>query len=252
MATHEFYDQLTPFYHLIYPDWESTIKSQSSQIDSIIKEYWGDRVSSILDVSCGIGTQSLGLAQLGYNVTASDLSQQEIERAKIEAKKRRLELNFHVGDMREAFNHQGCQFDLVISCDNAIPHLLTDEDILAAFKQFYQCTDSGGGCLISVRDYEKETLVGTQVKPYGTRQENGHRYLIFQVWDCHGTTYDVSMYFVDDCGGAECTTHVMRSQYYAVPIPKLISLMEQAGFVDVQRLDNRFFQPVIIGKKVVL
>jgi len=192
MATNDFYDQLTPFYHLIYPDWDSTIKHQSSQLDSIIREYWSSSVSSILDVSCGIGTQILGLAHLGYNVTGSDLSSQEISRAKREAKKRGLELELSVADMREAFTHHSRQFDLVISCDNSVPHLLTDEDILTAFNQFYRCTRPGGGCLLSVRDYDQENLVGTQVKPYGTRNENGHRYLLFQVWEIHGNTYDLS------------------------------------------------------------
>ena len=45
----------------------------------------------------------------------------------------------------------------------------------------YSCTKPGGGCIISVRDYEKETCSGIQVKPYGVRRENDTKYLIFQV-----------------------------------------------------------------------
>ena len=41
-------------------------------LDEIIHETWGDKVSEVLDAACGIGTQSLGLAKLGYQVTASD------------------------------------------------------------------------------------------------------------------------------------------------------------------------------------
>ncbi len=78
----KFYTRLTPLYHLIYPDWERSIERQASMLDSIIRETWGDDISSILDVSCGIGTQSLGLAKLGYEVTASDLSSEEVDRAK--------------------------------------------------------------------------------------------------------------------------------------------------------------------------
>ena len=131
-----FYTKLTPFYHLIYQDWEKSIENQAGRLDSIIKENWGDNVSSVLDVSCGIGTQSLGLAGLGYRVTASDLSPGAVERAKKEAEKRGLEISFSVADMREAYNHHAAQFDAVISCDNSVPHLLTDNEILTAFKQF--------------------------------------------------------------------------------------------------------------------
>jgi 2-polyprenyl-3-methyl-5-hydroxy-6-metoxy-1,4-benzoquinol methylase len=81
----EFYAEFGSLYHLIYPDWGKSIQRQASMLDAVITEAWGKGISSVLDVSCGIGTQSLGLAELGYQVTASDLSPHEIERAKREA-----------------------------------------------------------------------------------------------------------------------------------------------------------------------
>jgi SAM-dependent methyltransferase len=244
----DFYDQIAPFYHLIFADWEQSIERQATQLNSIIKEFWGDQVRTILDVSCGIGTQALGLAQLNYQVTGSDLSQKAIERAKTEAQKRGLAVNFSVADMRQAFDHHQRQFDLVISGDNAIPHLLADGELLTAFRQFYDCARPGGGCLITVRDYDQVERSGLQVKPEGLRVEQGTRYLIFQVWEFAGEIYDLSMYFIAD-SGAECTVQVMRTKYYAVSTIKLMHLLEAAGFVEVKRLDDRFYQPVIIGKK---
>jgi hypothetical protein len=41
----------------------------------------------------------------------------------------------------------------------------------------------------------------------------------------------------------------MRGRYYAVTTHTLIRLMQEAGFVEVQRLDGRFFQPVIVGTR---
>lgn len=106
------------------------MEHQAAMLDALIREIWGDDTASILDVSCGIGTQALGLAKLGYKVTASDLSREEVERAKVEAGRRELKLDISVADMRQAFNHHRREFDLVIPCDNSVPHLLTDEDIL--------------------------------------------------------------------------------------------------------------------------
>lgn len=245
-----FYDQLTPFYHLIYQDWGGSVKRQAAALDSIIQEIWGDAIHTILDVACGIGTQALGLARLGYRVTASDLSSSAIERARREAATRGLEIELSVADMREAYTYHQRQFDLVMACDNAIPHLLTDEEILHTFEQLYACVRPGGGCLISVRDYAAEDCSGIQVKPYGIRMAGQTRYLVFQVWEFRGELYDLAMYFVEDQGGAHCTTHVMRATYYAVRIDRLIALMAQAGFQQVQRIDQRFFQPVIIGSRL--
>lgn len=245
----DFYNQLSPFYHLIYPDWQASITRQAANLDTIIKEHFGDDRKEILDVTCGIGTQTLGLAELGYHFTASDISSAAIERASEEAAKRGLLIAFSVADIREAYAHHQTQFDLVIACDNAVPHLLTDEEILSAFRQMYACARPGGGCLITVRDYDKEERAGVQVKPLGVRKEGEAKYLVFQVWEFEGMIYDLSMYFVEDHGEAECITRVMRSKYYAIGTDTLLSLMKEAGFREVQRLDDCFFQPVLIGKR---
>jgi SAM-dependent methyltransferase len=245
-----FYAGLSPFYHLIYPDWEGSMLRQASHLDSIIRELWGSDSRSVLDASCGIGTQSLGLAALGYNVTGSDLSPEEVERAKKEADERNLAIDFHVCDMRRVFDHFGKQFDLVISCDNSVPHLLTDEDILQAFQQFWRCTRPGGGCIITVRDYEKEDLSQRQVKPYGIRDHEGTRWLLSQVWEPNDRTYDVTMYLIEDQGETDCRTHVFRASYYPVSIRRIMELMRESGFQDVVRIDDRYFQPIILGTKI--
>jgi SAM-dependent methyltransferase len=224
------------------------MERQATMLDSVIREAWG-KVSTVLDVSCGIGTQAIGLAKLGYIVTGSDLSPEEVERAIREAAARKLSLALSVADMRQSYEHHGAQFDVVISCDNALPHLLSDEDILTAFRQMLECVRPGGGCIITVRDYETDDLSKQQLKPYGIRQEGPVRWLIWQVWDPHESIYDVTMYFVEDRGQARCAIHVMRSKYYAISIPRLRELMTEAGFSDVRRLDDRFFQPMIIGTR---
>jgi 2-polyprenyl-3-methyl-5-hydroxy-6-metoxy-1,4-benzoquinol methylase len=247
--TKSFYAGLSPFYHLIYPDWEESLLRQASHLDSVIREFWGSDCCSILDASCGIGTQSLGLAKLGYDVKGSDLSPEEVERARQEAKERSLEIDFHVCDMRHVFDHFSRQFDVVISCDNSVPHLLNDEEIRQTFEQFWRCTRPGGGCIISVRDYEKEDCSQRQVKPYGIRDHDGTRWLLSQVWEPNKSTYDVSMYLIEDQGGNDCRTHIFRATYYPIPIARLIELLKEVGFQDVERLDDRFFQPMIVGTK---
>jgi SAM-dependent methyltransferase len=249
MTSKDFYEKLAPFYHLVYQDWPQSIQRQAAQLNTLIKAQWGDDIQTILDVACGIGTQALGLAQLNYQVVASDLSPAAVERAKQEARKRGLDITFSVADMRQAYTHHQQQVDVVIACDNAVPHLLTDEDILQAFQQFFHCTRPGGGVIITVRDYDKEERSGMHLKPEGVRFENGQRYILFQVWEFEGDIYEISLYVVKDEGGQECQTQVMRGQYYAIGTDKLMNLMTQAGYEQVKRLDGVFFQPVIIGKK---
>ncbi len=87
------------------------------------------------------------------------------------------------------------------------------------------------------------------VKPYGVRHRDGVRYVIFQVWDFKGEVYDLAMYFVADVGGDHPATHFMRSRYSAIGTGRLVELMRQAGFSSVERLDGRFYQPVLVGTR---
>jgi glycine/sarcosine N-methyltransferase len=62
----DFYNKLAPVYLLIPPNWEQSIDRQARHLDAVIRELWGDRVHDVLDAACGVGTQAIGLAQLGY------------------------------------------------------------------------------------------------------------------------------------------------------------------------------------------
>jgi SAM-dependent methyltransferase len=246
----DFYDRLASLYHLIFQDWDESIDRQARQLTSVILERWGGEPKTILDVSCGIGTQAIGLAKHGFTVAASDFSAGAVARATVEAQRRGVHIEFSVADMRAAHAHHQRQFDVVISADNSITHLLNDDDLLLALRQMHDCARPGGGVLLTVRDYDVEERGTGLVKPYGIREEGGKRYLIFQVWDFVGQVYDLAMYFVeDDQISDELVTHVMRTKYNAVGTDHLLDLMRRAGFAATERLDGRFYQPVLVGNR---
>lgn len=246
MSVNSFYDALAPWYHLIFEDWDAAIERQAAALDSVARSLLGSARGSVLDVACGIGTQCLGLAALGYSVTGSDVAPAAIERARAEAGKRGLNIAFSIADMRAAHEHHRREFDVVLSLDNALPHLLSDDDIAAALRELYRCTRPGGLCMISARDYAALPRGGVQLHPYGVRSVGGDRYVVFQVWDWREPFYDLSLYIVRD-SGSECGTAVARTTYYAIPLAQLTRLMESAGFAKVRRIDGRIHQPLLVG-----
>ena len=103
---------------------------------------------------------------------------------------------------------------------------------------------------MTVRDYDQEGRGTGLVKPYGVRERDGRRYAIFQVWDFAGDIYDLAMYFVvDDRASEQLVTHVMRTKYNAISTDHLLALMRRAGFTKAERLDGRFYQPVLVGSR---
>ena len=152
----DMYDEIATVYHLVYRDWSAAIAQQGAALDAIIRKHVGPGPRSILDVSCGIGTQVLGLAALGHAVAASDLSSTAVARARLEAAQRNLAIGFTVADMRRSAEVHGSGFDVVLSADNSIPHLLSDDAIRAALGNFHRCIRPGGITILGVRDYVRE------------------------------------------------------------------------------------------------
>jgi ubiquinone/menaquinone biosynthesis C-methylase UbiE len=250
MSIQRFYDDLAPLYHLVYENWPASVGRHGRWLASVIEEHWGTGARTVLDAAVGIGTQALGLLSLGFEVTGSDLSPGAVARARREAAKRGLRLPCVVGDFR-ALPVRSAGVDVVIVCDNALPHLDGPEEIRAALAECLRCARPGGGCIVSMRDYGPPPPPGTvEAHPYAERTWAGRRYRVRQVWSWRGPRYDLSLEFVEMGQTREGTT-VLVSSYLAIPVGEVADLMRAAGFTRVQRLDNRFFQPVLVGTRPV-
>jgi len=248
MSVRSFYDELAPLYHLVYEDWETSVLRQGVALASLITECWGANARAVLDAALGIGTQALGLLARGYRVTGSDLSLGAVTRARREAVARRLPLISLVADFR-ALPVRSAAFDIVLLADNALPHLDTDADIRAALADCFRCVRPGGGCLISMRDYQTPPPTGTvEVRPYGERLWAGRRYHLRQVWTWRGPRYEVS-FEITSADGTDATATVLKTSYLAIPVEQVAELMRSVGFENVRRIDGRFFQPVLVGTR---
>ena len=245
------YDEIADLYHLVYEDWEAAIVHQASALDKVITDWIGHAPHSLLDVSCGIGTQALGMAALKYRVSAADLSAGSVSRARQEAKIRGLSINFSVADMRDCAKHGSDAYDILLCADNSITHLEGVSEILRALKAFFSCLRPGGVVLITIRDYLAESDRTTpQMRPYGFREHKGHRYFVFQTRDMLVDGYEVAMYFVREAGvGYPSAVVAGKSRYYFIHVDELMELFKEAGFEQVRRLDGVMHQPLIIGRR---
>jgi glycine/sarcosine N-methyltransferase len=153
MSVIEFYDGLAADYHLVYADrWDEVVEGQGGAIDRLIRSA-RPGARDILDCSCGIGTQAIGLAHRGYSVLGTYISERSIERARSEAARLGADLSFGIADFRDLVGVAG-EFDVVLSLDNALPHLLDDDDIARALRAMRAKLRPSGLLLISTRDYD--------------------------------------------------------------------------------------------------
>jgi SAM-dependent methyltransferase len=244
-----FYDELADDYHLIYSDWDAGMRRQGDALDALI----GRDRAEVLDCSCGIGTQAIGLALHGHRVTGTDLSHRAAARAGREAARRSLGLSTAVADMRRLPFPDG-RFDVVVCADNSLPHLLTEQDVHAALAEMRRVLRPGGLLLVSTRPYDdllRDHPVSTPVHVHRSAG-GGERTVTFQLWHWHddGEHYDLEHFQLRPAGG-QWRVKVRRTAYWALTKDRLAGLAAKAGFPGARwRMpqETGFFQPLLVAR----
>lgn len=121
----KWYEKLFENYGLQY-DNENFVQGTQGECDFIEAEIGFNRKTRILDIGCGTGRHSIELAKRGYDLTAIDLSESQLERARKKASEQNLMIDFIKHDARDLpFSEE---FDLAIMiCEGAFPLMETDE-----------------------------------------------------------------------------------------------------------------------------
>lgn len=106
-------------------------------IEKILKEH---KVKTVLDLTCGTGSQVFWLAKHGYQVTGADFSPALLNIAQTKALHEQIDVRLIAGDMRTI---RVGSFDAVITISNAIGHL-TKNDFEKAIRNIYHNLNDNG------------------------------------------------------------------------------------------------------------
>lgn len=248
----KFYDELSEDYHLIFDDWESAVTGQAKTLDNIIRHFTKTEPVTLLDCACGIGTQAIGLANLGYQVQATDLSPKAVARARVEADRLNVALSFGVADFKTLNTDVEGTFDVVIACDNALPHLLDKADLLLAAANILSKMKPGGVFLASIRDYDK-VLEQKPLSTQPTIKETGdQRAISFQIWDwTEDNVYTVN-HFMLKGKDENFHTSLRTTKYKAYQRSEMTAIFEKAGYTGIKWLmpdESGYYQPVLVARK---
>ena len=246
----KFYDSLAKHYDKLFLDWEEESRGQALIIQKLFNECGYNKSSKILDCACGIGTQAIGLAKLGYNITASDFSERELEEANRRAGRAKVDIPFKNADFCELTKTFDEKFDIVIAIDNALPHMLTKDDLALAVKSIVCQIKYDGIFIGSIRDYDAILKdKPTYSPPYIHKTKFGQR-VAFQTWDWRGDIYKFTQYIIED--EQSLRVNKFECEYRAIRREELTELFYSCGCKEVCwkfSEETAFYQPIIIAKK---
>jgi len=245
-----FYDKMASEYDKLFFDWQAATQEQAILLDKLFRDHGFDKSARILDCACGIGTQAIGLASLGYSVTASDISEGVLAEAARRAAENRVALRFERADfcsLRETFSES---FDIIICMDNALPHMLSGSALATAVRSIANQIAAGGIFVASIRDYDALLAEKPPYSPpYIHRTGKGQR-VSFQIWDWDDDLYRLTQYIIED----EETLQIRKfdCQYRATRRKELTDLLIAYGCSTVLWKfpeETGFYQPILIAKK---
>ena len=245
-----FYNNMAAQYDKLFFDWQASTREQAAILDGIFADNGFDRSAEILDCACGIGTQAIGLAALGYRVTASDISDGELAEAARRAAENGVNIRFEHADFCALSDTFSGQFDIIIAMDNALPHMLTGEALEAAVRSIVGQIKPGGIFAASIRDYD--SLLDEKPPyspPYIHKTDKGQR-VSFQTWAWSDDNYRLTQYIIEDEDSLKISK--FECEYRAVRRTELTELLLAAGCSEVAwkfPQETGFYQPVVAARK---
>jgi ubiquinone/menaquinone biosynthesis C-methylase UbiE len=198
---------------------DTTYDEWTAYIDAVLKEH-GAR--TLLDLACGTGNITIPLGQKGYDLTAADISADMLSEARMKADEAGLNILFLMQDMRRLDLYD--TVDAVICTCDALNYLLSEDDLLAAFKRVSLFLNPGGVFIFDVNsEYKYMEILGSNTF---TESSEGASYIWRNEYD--ETTgineYDI-FFIVDDPPLRFSEKHLQKS--YGVDV--LSELLKRAG-----------------------
>jgi len=195
------------------------------EVDFIEQEISSDKTKRILDVGCGTGRHSIELARRGYNVTGFDLSNDQLARARENAARANVSIEFFKQDARNFNFHE--KFDVAIMlCEGSFPLMETDEMNFVILQNIFKSLKPGGKVIFttlnglfplfhSVKDFMDANMTNGATNP-----------ITFDLM----TFRDYSEYTINDDDGNPRLLHC-NERYY---VPSEINwLLKSIGFAAI-------------------
>ncbi|MDY0023563.1 MAG: class I SAM-dependent methyltransferase [Candidatus Izemoplasmatales bacterium] len=137
------YDLLATFYdsfidEVVYQEYLDLVNKYSS-------------LGSMLDIGCGTGRLAIEFAKRGYDVVATDLSEEMLNIVDYRAKEEEVDLEIALYDLLDPIDFE---FDIVIASMDVINHLADLEDVEFGFTNIYNSITNNGIFIFDVLSVE--------------------------------------------------------------------------------------------------
>lgn len=249
--TTEFYDAIAEYYPLFYRDWRTQLEREGLSLRAIFRN---KGIVRVLDAACGAGTQTISLAQLGFEVTACDPSAGMLQKAQQTAAEFNVQdkVKFERADFLSLPDVVQGPFDAIVCKGNALPHLLLDEEIESALLTFNELLRPGGLLIIGMRDFGPFMEDRPRFIPgFVHDEDNGSEFITFDLWDWEDGPPVIAtqnLYIVKGSSHTGYETIKRQVTYRPLSTDEVKVVLSEVGFEEISDQPDRT-ERVLVARK---
>jgi SAM-dependent methyltransferase len=218
----------------MFENLERLTDLEGEALDAVLKPR---NVKTVLDCACGTGIQSIGLARLGYEVAASDISALMVQRLAEKAAQANLAIEVHEADFRNLKPWRGRTFDAVVCSGNSLTLMKRDADISKSLACMVESLVPGRGVLvIGMHNYLVLREGGENMLLRKSKEQREIDEVIIDLRSFENDRAEVTYLFVSKKSGHWKLKTYTKSYRMLTP-EELGDLMMLAGCNTVQLLD---------------
>ena len=190
----------------------------------------GTGVKTLLDCSIGSGNLTLELAELGYQVTGSDLSEVMLSKCREKAEKRGLKVELFPSDFREIDKTAPGKYDCVMSTGNSLPYV-SNEDVVRTLAAMDRLVTPGGYLYLDTRNWDNILAEKQQYYFYRPMFHGDLRVDTIQFWEHHGDgTITFHIVFTLEREGKVVQREVFQEFYHPIKRSVIENALEEMGY----------------------
>lgn len=129
------------YYDIFYRDKDYV--AEAAFLDECLKRYGFPNGRRLLELACGTGNHAFALEKLGYQLIASDYSEDLLAEAEKKAKAKGSEIDFRLADMR-SLDLDEPPFDALVCLFDSIGYVQSDEAIETVLQNVHRHLLPGG------------------------------------------------------------------------------------------------------------
>ena len=222
-----------------FVDWEGRLAREMPFFERLFAERG---VVRLLDIACGTGHHAIALAQRGYEIAGSDVSQGMISRAQNNAAAAGVRAAFFQAAFGELAKWVGEPYDALLCLGNSLPSLLREDALKGALADMAHVLVPGGLLILQNLNYDRVWPHRERFMPLQTHRQGDEEWLFLRFVDFHLETLTFNMVVLHRNSGV-WNYRAEATELRPIFKESLERLLEQTGFARMDFYGDYSFSP---------